>query len=34
MKTSILRGGSVALLALATSLFGWGNAHASVITGV
>ncbi|TDJ16650.1 MAG: hypothetical protein E2O69_10105 [Deltaproteobacteria bacterium] len=34
MKTSILRSGSVVLVAWATSLFGWGNAHASVITGV
>lgn len=34
MKTSILRGRSIALLAFATSFFGWGAARASVITGV
>ena len=34
MKTSILRGGSIALVAFATSLFGWGNARASIISGV
>jgi hypothetical protein len=34
MKTSILRGRSIALLAFTTSLFGWGVARASVISGV